>query len=133
MDNKWNIAEKPGVYEKCCKMENIIRNIFKNPKAWPNGFIQLVDGEEKWYHHRETHIFIPTAQSDIEQTYDNKPETGVITLKSGEIHWDYMTEEEALKIIPGFIAFNPKTPNGIDLSEVCQNNVIFLKDGKVYD
>ena len=133
MDNKWNIAEKPGVYEKCCKMENIIRNIFKNPKAWPNGFIQLVDGEEKWYHHRETHIFIPTAQSDIEQTYDNKPETGVITLKSGEIHWDYMTEEEALKIIPGFIAFNPKTPNGIDLSEVCQNKVIFLKDGKVYD
>jgi len=133
MDNKWNIAEKPGVYEKCCKMENIIRNIFKNPKAWPNGFIQLVDGEEKWYHHRETHIFIPTAQSDIEQTYDNKPETGVITLKSDEIHWDYMTEEEALKIIPGFIAFNPKTPNGIDLSEVCQNNVIFLKDGKVYD
>ena len=27
MDNKWNIAEKPGVYEKCCKMENIIRRV----------------------------------------------------------------------------------------------------------
>ena len=133
MDNKWNIAEKPGVYEKCCKMENIIRNIFKNPKAWPNGFIQLVDGEEKWYYHRETHIFIPTAQTDTEYSLNDKPETGVITLKSGEVHWDNMTEEEALKIIPGFIAFHPKTPEGTDLNTIYQDNVIFLKDGKVYD
>ena len=136
MDKKWNIMDKKVISEKCCQMEAKIRDIFKSPNNWVNGFIRLVSLEGTWYHHRETDIFIPMTQNYIEKTYmaETKPEKGSTRVKSGLIYWDFMSEEEALKVLPNLPGSNmPKAVGASSLGEKCKNKKILLRDGKVYD
>jgi len=136
MGNKWNITEKTGVYNKCCQMEKMIQSIFQSPNAWANGFIRLVSLEGTWYYHRETGIFIPIMQNYLKELYlaNAKPERGSIHVKSKDIDWDYMDEQEALQILPGLLELNLlRTAGGSNLNEEYRNKIIFLKDHKVYD
>ncbi len=136
MGNKWSIAERPGVYERCRQLEAIAQKIFQSPKAWVNGFIRLVSLEGTWYYHRGTDIFVPVEQEYLEQTFsaDGKPEKGVIRLKAGNMGWDYLDDLEAQQILPNLAELNlPKISGKHNVGEICRTAAIFLKGGKVYD
>ncbi|WP_304429058.1 hypothetical protein, partial [uncultured Acetatifactor sp.] len=136
MGNKWSIAERPGVYERCRQLEAIAQKIFQSPKAWVNGFIRLVSLEGTWYYHRGTDIFVPLEQEYLEQTFsaDGKPEKGVIRLKAGNMGWDYLDDLEAQQILPNLAELNlPKISGKHNVGEICRTAAIFLKGGKVYD
>ena len=136
MGNKWSIAERPGICERCRQLETIAQKIFQSPKVWTNGFIRLVSLEGTWYYHRGTGIFVPVEQGYLEHAFgtDGKPEKGVIRLKTGNLDWDYLDDLEAQQILPNLAGLNlPKVSGKHNLSEICQTATIFLKGGKVYD
>ncbi len=128
--------ERKDTKEKCLQTEQIVQNIFQSPNSWINGFIRLVSLEGTWYHHRETDIFVPLTQSYIDKSYkvEGRPERGPVRLKSGVVAWDYLEEEEGLKIIPNLPSSSTsKSAGTAGLAERVQKKRVFLKDGRVYD
>ena len=136
MEKKWNIMDKKETREKCCQMESVIQNIFKIPNNWINGFIRLVSLEGTWYQHRATDLFIPMEQGYLDKLFrtEQRPERSSIRINAGMIAWDYLKEEEALKILPSLPTSNmPKAFGTAGLGERCRGKRIFLQDGSVYD
>ena len=128
--------DKKETREKCCQMESVIQNIFKIPNNWINGFIRLVSLEGTWYQHRATDLFIPMEQGYLDKLFrtEQRPERSSIRINAGMIVWDYLKEEEALKILPSLPTSNmPKAFGTAGLGERCRGKKIFLQDGSVYD
>ena len=128
--------DKKETREKCCQMESVIQNIFKIPNNWINGFIRLVSLEGTWYQHRATDLFIPMEQGYLDKLFrtEQRPERSSIRINAGMIAWDYLKEEEALKILPSLPTSNmPKAFGTAGLGERCRGKRIFLQDGSVYD